>query len=505
MARVGAEAPGTLSYAVTAFEPAVTAQVLRSALPAPAALRRQMTAVPSDLPPVIERQARSVTRGARTDYDKAVALQDWFRTGGGFTYSLDQRGGSGMQLLADFVTTDRIGYCEQYAAAMAAMGRTLGIPSRVAVGFLDGEREADGRILYTSDARHAWPEMYFSGAGWVRFEPTPSARARTTPSYTREEARAPSAAPTPSATPTPRASQAPTPEQTAAPETAPTTTHRSWLLPLVALAVVALLLVPALLRRRQRRRRLERQGRWHLAEGAWAELRATALDLGLRWPDDRSPREQARAVTEQVGAPEEDVRGLQTLLVEVERGRYAASATARDEQAAAPEAERTRRTVDRWREAMEDSVTGRPSPGAAVGWASPAWGAPGRCRPDGATVALPAAARLAPRPPAPLSDRAEAARVVPDAARLTAEAARVAAEAARVAAEAARVAAEAARVSTRSAASASRPAASASRPAASAYRGRVGTGGGAPGTTTPGDRWGPRAWCRAGCDPAGPQ
>ena len=87
-----------------------------------------------------------------------------------------------MDLLAAFVTNDRVGYCEQFAAAMAAMGRVLGIPSRVVVGFLDGTTQEDGRILYTSDDRHAWPEMYFTGVGWVRFEPTPGSRAGATPS-----------------------------------------------------------------------------------------------------------------------------------------------------------------------------------------------------------------------------------------------------------------------------------------------------------------------------------
>ena len=132
-----------------------------------------MTAVPRDLPEVITTRAREVTRGADSDFAKAVALQDWFRQDGGFRYSLEQRSGSGMDLLAAFVTDDRVGYCEQFAAAMAAMGRALDIPSRVVVGFLDGTTQPDGRILYTSDDRHAWPEMYFSGVGWVRFEPTP--------------------------------------------------------------------------------------------------------------------------------------------------------------------------------------------------------------------------------------------------------------------------------------------------------------------------------------------
>ena len=138
-----------------------------------------MTKLPARLPRGDPHPGREGDQGRHHDFDKAVALQDWFRTGGGFTYSLDQRGGSGMDLLAHFVTDDRVGYCEQFASAMAAMARTLGIPSRVVVGFLDGQPLPDGRILYTSDERHAWPEMYFPGVGWIRFEPTPAQRAAT--------------------------------------------------------------------------------------------------------------------------------------------------------------------------------------------------------------------------------------------------------------------------------------------------------------------------------------
>ena len=80
--------------------------------------------------------------------------------------------------------------------------------------------------------------------------------------------------------------------------------------------------MPALVRVILRRRRLSSADPVHLAEGAWAELRATALDLGLDWPEQRSPREQARSVVGQVPAEDEDLESLEGLLVRVERGRY---------------------------------------------------------------------------------------------------------------------------------------------------------------------------------------
>lgn len=357
VAYVGGSSPQQLSYTATAFTPAITAALLQSPIKAPAKLRSSMTEVPDDLPDVILERAEEVTRGAGTNYAKAVALQDWFRQGGGFRYSLEQRSGSGMDLLAAFVTDDRVGYCEQFAAAMAAMGRTLGIPSRIAVGFLDGETQPDGSILYSSDDRHAWPEMYFSGVGWVRFEPTPGQRAGATPSYTRQSGEAPAPAVAPSANAGSGAADKPDQAPTDVTSDNQSISVPWW--PVVALLVLLVLgLAPALLRRLQRRRRLAPGSPVHLAEGAWAELGATALDLGLTWPAQRSPREQARGVVGQVHAGEADVASLEGLLVQVERGRYGPGASRPGEWADVDDDLRagTVRTVDTWRRAMAGSV-----------------------------------------------------------------------------------------------------------------------------------------------------
>ena len=56
---------------------------------------------------------------------------------------------------------------------MALMARTLDIPSRVQVGFTPGEQDEDGTWVVTVHDAHAWPELWFEGVGWVRFEPTP--------------------------------------------------------------------------------------------------------------------------------------------------------------------------------------------------------------------------------------------------------------------------------------------------------------------------------------------
>ena len=103
-----------------------------------------------------------------------MALQRWFAQSGKFTYSLTVREPNTAKALINFLTKDRRGYCQQFAFAMAVLARLLAIPSRVAVGYTEGSLIGHDRWnVRTSDA-HAWPELYFQGAGWLRFEPTPS-------------------------------------------------------------------------------------------------------------------------------------------------------------------------------------------------------------------------------------------------------------------------------------------------------------------------------------------
>lgn len=101
-----------------------------------------------------------------------LALESWFRQGGGFRYSEHPPRARGEPPLIQFVTSTRAGYCQHFAGAMALMARLLGIPSRVAVGFTSGRLEAGSWTITDHDA-HAWVEVWFPGYGWVPFDPTP--------------------------------------------------------------------------------------------------------------------------------------------------------------------------------------------------------------------------------------------------------------------------------------------------------------------------------------------
>lgn len=178
-------------FAIASSPPVVDMQSLMSpatssAVTAPDALH---LVVPPDLPDsvaltaleVVGRAGLDATMAVQRPYIAALTLQEWFRRE--FTYTLDIEPGHDVTAMVTFLES-RQGYCEQFAAAFAAMARTLGIPSRVAVGFTPGERLLDGTWSVQGRHSHAWPEIWFADAGWVGFEPTPGRGAPGAEAYT---------------------------------------------------------------------------------------------------------------------------------------------------------------------------------------------------------------------------------------------------------------------------------------------------------------------------------
>jgi transglutaminase-like putative cysteine protease len=120
-------------------------------------------------------EALEVAGDARNPYAATVALEAWFRTGGGFTYDESPpRSPPGIPPLVFFVTQSKTGYCQHYAGAMALMLRYLGVPARVAAGFTSGTYNREQRVWNVSDRNaHTWVEVWFQGYGWLPFDPTP--------------------------------------------------------------------------------------------------------------------------------------------------------------------------------------------------------------------------------------------------------------------------------------------------------------------------------------------
>ncbi|MFE7646968.1 transglutaminase TgpA family protein [Streptomyces phaeoluteigriseus] len=169
------------TYEVKSLQVQPTAKQLASAPAARGSLRGEYTEVPDTLPAVVSQRAREITEGSSNDYERAVKLQEWFAVTGGFEYDTEVKVGTGRDAIARFLR-DKQGFCVHFSFAMAAMARTLGIPARVAVGFAPGSQQSDGSVAVSLKDAHAWPELYFEGVGWTRFEPTPTRG--STPPYT---------------------------------------------------------------------------------------------------------------------------------------------------------------------------------------------------------------------------------------------------------------------------------------------------------------------------------
>ena len=165
-----------LSYTVTSSDVVPTAQQLSGAAVPPAAIAGEYLGVPAPFRS-LKVLAEKVTKGAATPYSKAIALQQWFAQTGGFSYSLNAAVPASAAALSRFLTVTKRGYCQQFAFAMAVLARLLGIPSRIAVGFTAGTSTGNDTWVVKSSDAHAWPELYFQGAGWLRFEPTPAGAA----------------------------------------------------------------------------------------------------------------------------------------------------------------------------------------------------------------------------------------------------------------------------------------------------------------------------------------
>ena len=300
---------------------------------------RQAYAQPPELSEEAQEILDSTTAEARTDFDKVAALQTFFRDTD-FVYSekTSEPRRDSQDALTDFLQQRR-GFCEQFASAMAGMVRGLGIPARVAVGFTAGTRQSGGEYVVTTRNAHAWPEVWFAGAGWVRFEPTPRSGQDgvDVPDYTVAPAEEDPAAPS-SAAPSAAPAQ-PAPGTSAAPSAVdrgadPGLTGLSgdqvddgpspwWLTVPAVLAVLAMPAVLAAVRRRRRWRSPD-------ALAAWASVTDDAVDVGHRWRPADSPRAAAAHLVDTRALPGDAAQALGRLATAAERVRYARSASPAD-------------------------------------------------------------------------------------------------------------------------------------------------------------------------------
>ncbi|CCH30575.1 transglutaminaseTgpA domain-containing protein [Actinosynnema sp. NPDC047251] len=246
---------------------------------------RRYLALPG-LPYSLAEYARQIARNARTPYERAVAIEQVVKTGR--TPDAQAPVGSSYARLERFLFGNpgepgaNAGTAEQFASAFAVLGRAVGLPTRVVVGFQPASGEE--RVVRAADAT-AWPEVYFDGWGWVPFDPVTGTSSGGSSAAAKREVLDRLASIT--ATPT-TALSAPPPfvPPTDVPQAQATAqSSRQWvgLLALAAIPLLVVLLLGAL--RAGRRVRLRRAG----AAGAWDHV----LDLLLL--SGRAPRRDRTA------------------------------------------------------------------------------------------------------------------------------------------------------------------------------------------------------------------
>ena len=133
--------------------------------------------LPDTLPQRVSDLAADLTRDAETPIEKALAIRDYLRADGNFTYSQEidkpPRGSDGVD---NFLFETKEGYSDYFASAMTVLMRSVGVPARLAAGYAAGDELQEGatlRAVKDSDS-HGWSQVYFPSFGWIDFEPTPN-------------------------------------------------------------------------------------------------------------------------------------------------------------------------------------------------------------------------------------------------------------------------------------------------------------------------------------------
>ncbi len=129
--------------------------------------------LPYNLPDNIRQLSENITRDATTPYEKVQAIINYLAH---YSYSQDVRlPPQGMDDVEYFLFTQKSGFCLHFASAAALMLRTVGVPTRLAVGYLPGEpNKTPFQYILRGKYYHAWTQVYFAGYGWIDVEATPA-------------------------------------------------------------------------------------------------------------------------------------------------------------------------------------------------------------------------------------------------------------------------------------------------------------------------------------------
>ncbi|MEO4055477.1 transglutaminaseTgpA domain-containing protein [Solibacillus sp. CAU 1738] len=165
-------------YELIYREPSYSFTALKAVDVAKTKVDARFLQLPDTLPERVGELAEQVTAIASTSYDKARAIERYFRQNG-YVYETKNVGipTAEQDYVDQFLFETKMGYCDNFSTSMVVMLRSVGIPARWVKGFAGGKqisRDDDGLLVYeiqNNDA-HSWVEAYIDGVGWMQFEPT---------------------------------------------------------------------------------------------------------------------------------------------------------------------------------------------------------------------------------------------------------------------------------------------------------------------------------------------
>jgi len=155
------------------------------AVPDDAALSRDRAVAPprrteqvlarANLSPAIGALAARIVAGAGSDAERARAIERYLIANGHYTDTPPEPDPTSDRTpIERFLLGELAGHCEYFASAMVVLAREVGLPARLVNGFAGGRTNAIGGFIELSHSdAHAWAEIHYEHAGWVRYDPTP--------------------------------------------------------------------------------------------------------------------------------------------------------------------------------------------------------------------------------------------------------------------------------------------------------------------------------------------
>jgi transglutaminase-like putative cysteine protease len=128
-----------------------------------------------ELSDAVAELALTITENAQTDADRVRAIEQYLLQNGRYSDTPPYVDSDAERSpLEAFLFDAMQAHCEYYASALVVLARSIGIPARLVNGFAGGrENEIGGFVEVSRSHAHAWVEVHYARAGWVRYDATP--------------------------------------------------------------------------------------------------------------------------------------------------------------------------------------------------------------------------------------------------------------------------------------------------------------------------------------------